>query len=196
MKTPSRRTANTLEISGIGRIGLKRNQRARHLNLTIKPFTGVQVILPPGIPLNQVERFVVSKKRWIAKHLEQAREMERKRMQVSERIDGIDSGKAAEFLVHELHRLAKQHGFHVHRVTVRNQKTRWGSCSADNNISLNVNIVHLPPTLQQYVFLHELLHTRIKNHSRKFWIELERLISNVRDLRSQLNNYSYLLLRN
>ena len=195
MTTPSRKTANTLEISGIGRIGLKRNQRARRLNLTVKPFTGVQVTLPPGIPLKQVERFVASKKHWIAKHLEQAREMERKRIQVSERVDGIDFAKAAEFLSQELRRLANRHGFHVHRITVRNQKTRWGSCSADNNISLNVNLVHLPPTLQRYVFLHELLHTRIKNHSRKFWIELERLIGNVRDLRSQLDNYSYLLLR-
>jgi len=195
MKTQSRRTTTTLEISGIGRIGLKRNQRARHLNLTVKPFTGVQVTLPPGIPLNQVERFVVSKKRWIAKHLEQAREMERKRMQVSERIDGIDSEKAAEFLVQELHRLANRHGFNIQRVTVRNQKTRWGSCSADNNISLNVNLINLPSTLQRYVLLHELLHTRIKNHGRKFWNELDRLMSNARDLRSQLNEYSYLLLR-
>lgn len=196
MKTQPRRAATTLEISGIGHISLKRNQRARHLNLTVKPFSGVQVTLPPGIPLNQVERFVVSKKRWIAKHLELAHEMERKRMQVAEWMDSIDSAKATDFLVQKLHRLADRHGFHVRRVTVRNQKTRWGSCSADNNISLNINLIHLPPKLQRYVLLHELLHTRIKNHGQKFWDELDRLMSNARDLRSQLNEFSYLLIRN
>ena len=196
MKNQSRRSAASLEIAGIGRIALKRNQRARHLNLTVKPFDGVQVTLPPGISLNQVERFVVSKKGWIAKHLEQAREMERKRLQVSERIDSIDSVKAAQFLVQELNILADRHGFDTGRVTVRNQKTRWGSCSADNNISLNINLVHLPPELRRYVILHELLHTRIKNHSRKFWKEMDRLLGNSTVLRSQLNEFSYLLLRN
>ena len=186
----------TLEINGIGRIALKRNQRARHLNLTVKPFDGVQVTLPPGIPLNQVERFVVSKKGWIAKHLAQAREMENKRLQVSNRIESIDSVKAAQSLVQETNTLAGRHGFHLGRVTVRNQKTRWGSCSADNNISLNINLVHLPTELRRYVILHELLHTRIKNHSRKFWNEMDRLVGNAITLRSQLNEFSYLLLRN
>ena len=194
MKTRSRRTENTLEITGIGRVGLKRNHRARHLNLTVKPFTGVQVTLPPGIPLSQAEKFVVSKKGWIAKHIEQVREMEVKRMQVADLIDGIDSAKAAETLVRELNKLADRHDFRVRRITVRKQKTRWGSCSADNNISLNINLVHLPPKLLRYVLLHELLHTRIKNHGRKFWHELDRLIGNARALRSQLNDFSYLLL--
>ena len=194
MKTRSRRTENTLEITGIGRVGLKRNHRARHLNLTVKPFTGVQVTLPPGIPLSQAEKFVVSKKGWIAKHLEEVREMEVKRMQAADLIDGIDSSEAAETLVRELNKLADRHDFRVRRITVRKQKTRWGSCSADNNISLNINLVHLPPKLLRYVLLHELLHTRIKNHGRKFWHELDRLISNARVLRSQLNDFSYLLL--
>ena len=175
-------------------MGLKRNHRARHLNLTVKPFTGVQVTLPPGIPLSQAEKFVVSKKGWIAKHIEQVREMEVKRMQAADLIDGIDSSKAAETLVRELNKLADRHDFRVRRITVRKQKTRWGSCSADNNISLNINLVHLPPKLLRYVLLHELLHTRIKNHGRKFWHELDRLISNARVLRSQLNDFSYLLL--
>ena len=196
MKTQSRNSSISIEISGIGRIALKRNQRARHLNLTVKPFDGVQVTLPPGIPLNQVEQFVVSKKGWIAKHLAQAREMEQKRMRVSLRIESIDSEEAAQFLLQETNRLAHRHGFQMGRVTVRNQKTRWGSCSSDNNISLNINLVHLPTELRRYVILHELVHTRIKDHSRKFWKEMDRLVGNAITLRSQLNEYSYLLLRN
>lgn len=196
MKTRTPRTASSLEISGVGRIGLKRNHRARHLNLTVKPFIGVQVTVPTGIPLNHVKKFVLSKKGWIAKHLERARELEKKRTQAAEELESVDFEKAADTLVRGLKKLAERHGFHVRRVTVRNQRTRWGSCSADNCISLNINLIHLPLKLLRYVLLHELLHTRIKNHSREFWNELDHLIGNAKVLRAQLNEFGYLLLRN
>jgi predicted metal-dependent hydrolase len=195
MKARTHRTASSLEISGVGRIGLKRNHRARHLNLTVKPFKGVQVTVPTGIPLDQVKQFVLSKKGWIAKHLERTRALERKRIQAAEALEGVDFEKGADTLVRELNKLAARHGFRVRKVTVRNQKTRWGSCSADNCISLNINLIHLPLKLLYYVLLHELLHTRIKNHSREFWNELDHLIGNAKALRAQLHEFGYLLLR-
>jgi hypothetical protein len=91
--------------------------------------------------------------------------------------------------------LAKQHGFKVGNVSVRKQKTRWGRCSVNNNISLNINLIHLPQQLMTYVILHELLHTRIKDHGRQFWRELDELVGDARMLRSRLNEYSYLLLK-
>ena len=68
--------------------------------------------------------------------------------------------------------------------------TRWGSCSAKNNISLNILIAQLPKELQDYIILHELLHTRIKNHSKIFWTELDILIGNAKRIDSILKkNY-------
>lgn len=65
--------------------------------------------------------------------------------------------------------LAEKHNFQYGKVTLRNQKTRWGSCSYQNNISLNIQLMRLPSHLVDYVLIHELAHTIEKNHSNSFW---------------------------
>ena len=195
MSKQSRNKAKVIIIPSIGEIEWKRNQRARNLNLSVEPFTGIHVTVPPGTPISEIKNFIISKKNWIVKHLERAREMERKRRQAAIIIDRIDPVKAANELTRELARLADRYGFQFRKVTIRNQRTRWGSCSANNNISLNINLVHLPENLLRYVLLHELVHTRIKNHSRKFWNEMDRLMGDTKELRKKLNEFNYLLLK-
>jgi predicted metal-dependent hydrolase len=65
--------------------------------------------------------------------------------------------------------LARLHGITIGRVTVRAQKTRWGSCSARGTISLNWRLIHAPPFVQDYLIIHELMHRRQMNHSDRFW---------------------------
>jgi hypothetical protein len=65
--------------------------------------------------------------------------------------------------------LARQHGIEVNRVTVRSQKTRWGSCSAQGTISLNWRIIQAPPDVRDYLIIHELMHRRQMNHSDRYW---------------------------
>lgn len=74
-----------------------------------------------------------------------------------------------------LHTLASVHGLPINRVTIRDTKSRWGSCSAQHNISLNYKLLFLPHALTQHVMLHELAHTRVMNHSRMFWDTLRQL---------------------
>jgi hypothetical protein len=71
--------------------------------------------------------------------------------------------------------LAAQHQFSVRRVTVRNQKSRWGSCSRRGTISLNWRLIQTPIQVRDYIILHELAHLRQMNHSDRFWQEVERL---------------------
>ncbi|MGB5421030.1 MAG: YgjP-like metallopeptidase domain-containing protein [Desulfobacterales bacterium] len=195
MKTKRASKEDAVKVDGVGLIRLKRSRRARNMNLTVKPFSGVGVTIPRGVSLKQVEQFVVSKTEWIVKHLAQARQLERKRLHAASVIEETDAEEARKILVQKLKTLAERHGFKVGNVSVRKQKTRWGSCSVDNNISLNINLIHLPQQLMSYVILHELLHTRIKNHGRQFWKELDDLVGDARMLRSRLNEYSYLLLK-
>ncbi len=68
---------------------------------------------------------------------------------------------------------AQQHGLSVQRVTVRDQKSRWGSCSRRGTISLNWRLIQTPAFVTDYIILHELMHLRQMNHSRKFWQEVE-----------------------
>ena len=68
--------------------------------------------------------------------------------------------------------LARQHGLAVSRVTIRNQRSRWGSCSSRGAIALNWRLVQMPAAVSDYVILHELMHIRQPNHSRRFWREV------------------------
>ncbi|PID46435.1 MAG: hypothetical protein CSB47_04040 [Proteobacteria bacterium] len=77
--------------------------------------------------------------------------------------------KAEQVIPQRLSELAEQHGFSYRRVSIRGQKTRWGSCSSQKNISLNYKLLFLPKTVADYVLIHELCHTIVMNHSPDFW---------------------------
>jgi predicted metal-dependent hydrolase len=89
--------------------------------------------------------------------------------------------------------LAGTHGFAVRRVTIRNQRSRWGSCSARGTISLNWRLVQAPPSVRDYIVLHELAHLRHMNHSRRFWSEVERLCPAYPEAERWLKQHSALL---
>ena len=101
----------------------------------------------------------------------------------------MDHGAARERLIKRVHELSKQHGFSFNRILIKNQKTRWGSCSDKNNINLNINLVRLPEHLIDYTILHELVHTRIKNHGEAFWAALEKMVAGAKHIDKQLNQY-------
>jgi len=82
---------------------------------------------------------------------------------------------ASRELCARLDELAGAHGFAVAGVSIRNQRTRWGSCSPTGRISLNWRLIQVPPIVCDYVLLHELTHLRHLNHSARFWRELARL---------------------
>jgi predicted metal-dependent hydrolase len=101
--------------------------------------------------------------------------------------------KARGFLPKRLEFLAAKHGFSYGKVSLRNQKTRWGSCSAADNISLNIALVTLPVHLIDYVLLHELTHTVHKDHSADFWAKLAEICPDAKKHRKELHKYSSLL---
>jgi hypothetical protein len=95
---------------------------------------------------------------------------------------------AARELPARLSELARLHGFVVSAVSIRNQRTRWGSCSRSGRVSLNWRLIQLPPAVCDYVLLHELTHLRHPNHSARFWRELARLCPGHADARRWLRS--------
>lgn len=87
--------------------------------------------------------------------------------------------------------LAKKHGFSYSKVTIRNNRRNWGSCSSKNNISLNLQMMKLPVKLIDYILLHELVHTEVKNHGPKFWERLNQITDGkARELAHEVKKYS------
>ena len=82
--------------------------------------------------------------------------------------------------------LAEKHGFRFNKVFIKNHRSRWGSCSGANNINLSLHLMRLPDELVDYVILHELVHTEIKNHSPAFWSRLGEVCENLPELRKRL----------
>lgn len=191
-------TSKTITIQGVGEVLLERSARARNINISIRPSRGIRVAVPGGVSFEHAEKVARSKAGWMQKHLsrmEEASGNEDKPVRDPDFLINPMLRKIAErMIVERLGELAEKYNFTYNKVTIRNQKTRWGSCSAQNNISLNIKLVMLPTDLMEYVLLHELVHTRVKNHSPAFWEELGKCIPDPRGVDRKLNRYRIGLL--
>ena len=155
------------------KIAYRRSKRAKNMRITIDLTPAVTVTVPANLSLKYAEEFVQSKQAWIQKHVQ--------RMQVSQRnrpaqpeLSRDELIRAQDELFGRLEYFSQRYKLPYNRVAFRCQKTRWGSCSGQNNISLNINIAFLPVHLQDYILLHELCHIRHKNHSKDFWTQLNK----------------------
>ena len=150
--------------------------------------------VPVGVSFDKALEFACLKKPWIKKQLAIITRHETGSRALAELSATIDGAKAKRHLTDRLNGLAKARGFMFNRLSIRSQRTRWGSCSRNKNISLNVKLVLLPEDLMDYVILHELVHTRIHNHSKSFWEELDRHVGNSKAFALRLKKYGYSLL--
>lgn len=179
----------TIKFDGVGPVLFERSQRAKHMNISVKPFKGIRVAVPEGLSFQKAQDFVQSKIDWIQINQAKIKQYEQNAKISSSALDGKDRARAKRRLTGRLTYLANQHGFAYNRVFIRNQKTRWGSCSQNNHINLNVKLTLLPEKLMDYVILHELVHTRIKNHSVSFWMELNKFVGDSKKLAFELKKF-------
>lgn len=186
--------SQTIHLEGIGNVLFERSTRARRILITIRPGRGVRVAVPRRASFEEAVEFVNRKKPWIIKHLEKVSQYEKQRKAFDAAFLAIDRTEAKRQIIGRLCQLAQQYGFTFSKVSVRNQRTRWGSCSARGNISLNIKLIALSPELRDYVIFHELVHTRIHDHGRRFWKELDKYIENAKALAHKLVEYGLRLL--
>ena len=177
-----------IEHPDIGIIRYIKNNRAKRIVISVKP-DFVRVTVPRRQTLKNAQKFVEQKIDWIKTHSKNMLILREK----SKELPKIKREEAREKLGKRLSELAQKHNFQYNRVSIRNQRTRWGSCSSKDNISLNMKLLHLPNHLIDYILLHELVHTRVKNHSEDFWDELETVVPNARTIDKQLREYQYCL---
>ena len=97
--------------------------------------------------------------------------------------------EARRYLPERLGEFSLKHNLPFNRVFIKNNKSRWGSCSHKNNINLSLHLMRLPDHLIDYILLHELVHTVQKNHSKKFWNELDKILPNARSSDRELKEF-------
>ncbi len=167
-----------------------RKSRARCLRLTIGPGGEVRLSLPYFVSYKKGLSFLQEKRQWIT----------RKRKELaSAPVSFLRQGGREEFeecrdqalavVTESLRKLQSRYGISPKRIVIRNQRTRWGSCSRTGTISFNYRLLLLPERLRDYVLAHELCHLREFNHARRFWELVEETFPDYRELRRELKNF-------
>jgi predicted metal-dependent hydrolase len=147
-----------------------RHPRARRYVVRVRDDGSVRVTIPRGGSKRQAEVFAEQQRDWIER---QRGRIERERRTPRETIapehERALRVRAARDLPARLLEVAREHGLVVSRVSVRNQRWRWGSCSKSGHICLNWRLAHMPAWVRDYVMIHELMHLKRMDHSPKFW---------------------------
>lgn len=146
---------------------LVRDARARRYVLRVNDDGSLRLTLPRWGSLGAARRFARAERAWIERERARLLRMTQPPMAAADRA-GLRR-RAERELPARLRQLAVRHGFKVGRITIRDQRSRWGSCSPNGSISLNWRLVLMPDHVRDYVLLHELAHLRVPNHSRRFW---------------------------
>ena len=167
------------------------------LAIQINPDLSVTVRAPIYASQREIERILKEKEGWIQKHIEKIREQEAKRKEMygekgeygksaereylsNEEIHKL-AEKALEYIPKRVSYFAKQIGVTYGKITIRNQKTRWGSCSSKGNLNFNCLLMLTPPEVIDYVVVHELCHRKEMNHSGAFWAEVEKILPDYKE---------------
>ena len=228
-----------INLDGVDVTFFKSN-KAKNINISIRPNRGVRVSVPRFVSFKNAERFAYQKMDWMKKHLSKMQTLENKatvfnmdtkfstkqhqlhvvkkdisscktiikngllkvlvpvsvqvssnecQVYIRQAIEHTWRKEAKELLPTRTAELAQIHGFEYAKVAIRNSKTRWGSCSFNNNINLSLHLMMLPDHLIDYVILHELAHTKEKNHGIHFWKLLDNLTGNAKGLDKEVKQY-------
>jgi predicted metal-dependent hydrolase len=164
---------------------LKTSARAKHIRITIKRDGTVIVTKPVRASVALVERFVASKADWITAKV---KEMTKNGIVITHTKREIQDLKQKALLMAEekVGFFNRFYNFTYNHIRIKNQKTRWGSCSKRGNLNFNYKLAILPEELADYLVVHEVCHLGEFNHSKKFWDLVEKTIPDYKVLRQRL----------
>ncbi|MFA6512205.1 MAG: M48 family metallopeptidase [Patescibacteria group bacterium] len=166
---------------------IRKSRRARHMRLAVHSDGAVIVTLPWYVPSRMAERFVHAHHAWLSSKLATCKKQQQPPMPKHTSSEIRTYTKAARDLAAERIAQVNQHyQLPFGRIAIRNQRTRWGSCSKKKNINFNYRIALLPAELADYIIVHELCHTKEFNHSTKFWALVAETVPEYKILRKRL----------
>ena len=173
--------------------------RSRRKTISIEIDEKAQVVVrsPMRAPKYEIERFLSEKEGWINKHVE----IVKKRMEKAEAVEPVGrwelrdlSEEALRVIPVKVKHYAGILCVTYGNITIRNQKTLWGSCSSKGNLNFNCMLMKAPEHIQDYVVVHELCHRKEMNHSKRFWELVGSVIPDYRQCRKWLKEEGSLYL--
>ncbi len=173
----------------------------RSIAIEILPDLQVLVRAPKRMPMGEIKRFVSKKSEWIEKHRklaakrkEEAEAVGYRQRMSSEETEAL-ARRAKQVIPERVARYAPLVGVDYGRITIRKQKTRWGSCSSKGNLNFNCLLMLAPPEVVDYVVVHELCHRLEMNHSPRFWAQVERVFPDYKTAKKWLKAEGSTIIR-
>lgn len=156
------------------------------LAIQVNPDLSVTVRTPRRTTQKQIEAVLKENEAWILKHIEQLKE--KKAAYDAMEIDYLTpeevkelADKALKYIPERAAYFAELIGVDYGRITIRNQRTKWGSCSSKGNLNFNCLLMLMPCEVIDYVVVHELCHRKEMNHSKAFWSEVEKILPDYKN---------------
>jgi len=153
-----------------------RMRQARRYIMRVRPDGAFRVTIPRGGSRAEAQRFAERHRDWALR--------QRSKVLAAQRPPEVEQALKAQAhreLPPRLLELAAQHGLTVNGISIRAQRSRWGSCSPRGHIALNYRLMLMPPDVREYILIHELMHLKQADHSRKFWRLVEAACPGFRD---------------
>ena len=162
------------------------------MSLEIKADGSVVIRAPLRLSETKIQKFVEEKQEWILKNLEKIQKRDAQKENV-QKLSALErqhlQNKACVVIPRRVAYYAEKLGVSYGKITLRQQKTRWGSCSAKGNLNFNCLLMKAPPEVLDYVVVHELCHRLEMNHSPRFWAQVERVLPDYKVSRKWLREH-------
>ena len=166
---------STLQHPRLGEITISLTRRSRRISLSVRPSGEVRLSYPPYVSHKRALEFLDSKAEWVERAKAKYASHPKSAPLSAEDIEQLRA-MAKQHLPQRVAQIASHFGFSYDKITIRAARTKWGSCTAQNNISLSLYLMMLPKHLQDYVIIHELCHTVHHDHSTKFHSLVDRCL--------------------
>ena len=167
--------------------------KRKTLSVQVKPDGSVIVRAPLRYPRREIDRSLRERADWIRVHREKMLKLQAEKEE--HRVNALTDAqlrdlkrRASIAFPERTAHFAPLVGVTYGRITIRSQKTRWGSCSSKGNLNFNCLLLLAPPEVLDYVVVHELCHRKFMNHSPRFWAEVERVLPDYRIHRKWLRD--------
>jgi len=165
---------------------LKTSKRARRMRMAVYCDGSLVVTRPWGLSENAVKRFIMVKSGWVLPKLDRFKGFKGTIFKDSREKYLKNKDKALEFISGRVEHFNEIYGFKFNKINIRNQKTRWGSCSRKGNLNFNYKLLFLPAQIADYIIVHELCHLKEFNHSKRFWDLVAEIMPEYLKVRKEL----------
>lgn len=168
---------------------LRKSKRARRMRIAVYTDSAIVVTTPFSLQQTIIEQFIREKSGWLISKIAFFKQFKGRSIFSNNKKDYLKHKESAYTLaIERVNHFNKIYNFKFNKINIKNQKTRWGSCSRKGNLNFNYKIALLPRRIADYIIVHEVCHLGEFNHSKKFWKLVEKAIPNYTQIRDELKN--------